>query len=140
MKTKFKIPVKGSDNSALLHIGIEPGPFAKDDTHRVAGVSNNWYINEFKNKVKVFDANNSLRASLVENEDIRLELTLYNRFVIDTKEISNNVFESLVIDNKSGQSKVVYNKKSNNKNNSIQSCNKWLNDNYPDWEDSSKYW
>jgi hypothetical protein len=154
-----ELPVRGSDNSAILHMGIEFGPFSEGDKNRGARLPDGWKKEKSDENQKdwydVLDDRGRVRIKIFQ---YKLEAFMYpeRRFSTSMEE-SVNAVVFYVLDNnyKKGKEKIIFkqqfalpNKKrfldAYNKRIGAhieeEVCKKWLNKTLPKWDDYGAYW
>lgn len=154
-----RLPVKDSDNSGFLKMGIELGPFAEGDWLRDAKIPDGWRLRPTNGKPKWFDIlddKDRIRAKVCKDEsnpkmyperryghyhsESATEVIFFvhdgNVTFNEKKKIIYSVSYSLP---DKRQHQAVHNERFAQYKNK-EYCIKWLNENLPLWQDSSAYW
>ena len=152
-----ELPVKGSTISAFLNIGFEFGPFENGDRFRKAKLPNGWVKRKFKEDFyHILDENNSVRALVFESEkkpfmypdrrfsvgkvldDLSITFIVYdNDIPVGEKQIE--IFSKRLVLPDYKRYKSIYDSKV--KELEINNpASKWLDENYPKWNDYEMYW
>jgi len=157
------LPVVISENQFLIGLGVEFGPFQSGDKWRQSRIPLGWSIKrdgKSDNHIYLVDSNNSFRSFIYTNKNSsKVKIMFRFHFGIDESILDRTTKVRLCVWDKFGAGdklgKVVFEVSYSlpnlrvNKNahqrllesfNNKDECGKWLNDNYPDWNDSSAYW
>lgn len=155
---QIELPVEGSADPSLLKLGIEFGPFQEGDEWRPARLPDGWVLVELSDRHHVIqDGQGFRRANLFFNGNKMLirPLTRFS-WGKDRKHPRPNTEARLVVwDAKAPGDQVVWEellflpdaKKSPEAHRRVlkrhqekKGCLKWLQENYPKWEDPNAYW
>lgn len=157
----IELPVAISENTLLIRLGVEFGPFAQGDEYRQTRLPEGWVVERI-NKIHsvIKDNNNSERASIYLDGK-KYIVQVHHRFStgIDKKIPDSSVRARFCVwDAKKKENKkpkVVFevnhavpniNRNKQAHKNAVQNfeekreCLIWLEENFPDWENPFAYW
>jgi hypothetical protein len=151
------LPINGSDDPAYVNMGIEFGPFIDGEQFRDSKLPDGWRIEDANKKYwhNIIDSKNRIRAEFFDHNIPHISSR--RRFSHSHIEEEISVIFCVYDNNHEiGQkSPIVFKKEfpTINKDSHRQTydqvvasyikdniCENWLNENYPKWQDSSKYW
>lgn len=151
------LPVNGSADSGLLKIGIEFGPFEPDNLFRCARLPDGWKLSDREHKkIFVLDDKGRRRAyAIIDGKHSHISPMRRFSYNIDEDNTSVRfyVLDGAILGDKEDQ--VVFERKCNipdliqnqaahegqlESHEKARYCEKWLNENYPDWQNFDAYW
>lgn len=154
------LPIDGSDLSPILEMGIEFGPFGEGDKWRPARLPIGWCFKKLNNQISVIldhMGNTRITIYLREKIHMRPQARFYHgrdmydknfdtnaRFCVwdrrqGDKQSSQVVFERNYGVPSAKRDRQVHDSKVNSYRSS-RDCERWLEENYPNWGNYNAYW
>lgn len=159
-KYQIVLPINGSEDSELLKMGIEFGPFQKGDKWRGANLPDGWVFHKRDKESYICDDRKRARAiiyigaaiirpiqrfrigtdSYVSRPDENIRLCIWDSNVVFPRK-PKVVFEvTHPLPNRSQHLEAHNNRAGIYKNDFDKKAKAWLADKYPDWESYSGHW
>lgn len=154
------LPVDGSDLHSIVNMGIEFDSFGEDDDWRGARLPEGWNLLNLSNRLSaVYDNNNNKRIMVYMATPVHMRShhrfyhgrDMYDknfdinvRFCVWDRTLSEIQSEQVVFEKNYGVSSAKRDRKVHDHRVNVYAesndCEKWLNENYPNWSDHLLYW
>ena len=155
----YLLPIEGSDNSIYVSLGFEFNSFNNGDLYRSAKIPKGWskkhdrdcwyklLDDKNRKRVTIFEAKEGTpfmyperRFSLGKEMDLTsVTFIAYDNAIVDGA-VSINLFSSRAVLPDRRRFQEIYENKLKDLETNNNPAKKWLNDNFPKWDDFDSYW